>query len=198
MKELEIRLSGSGGQGILLSGRILAEALTMEQWQVAQSQSYEPTSRGGLSRSDLVASAGPVDYPLASSLDCLVVLHRIAAGASDNLLNAQSLVLIDAPVAALYRVPVGRSIVLPISETAKSSGSVRSTNMVALGALVTFADICRRDTLVSALEKVAPGKLVEPATEAFQQGVALAQAYLKAGGDLPQPEDRVALTAIDG
>jgi len=183
MKELEIRLSGSGGQGILLSGRILAEALTMEQWQVAQSQSYEPTSRGGLSRSDLVASAGPVDYPLASSLDCLVVLHRIAAGA---------------PVAALYRIPVGRSIVLPISETAKSSGSVRSTNMVALGALVTFADICRRDTLVSALEKVAPGKLVEPATEAFQQGVALAQAYLKAGGDLPQPEDRVALTAIDG
>jgi 2-oxoglutarate ferredoxin oxidoreductase subunit gamma len=43
---IEIRLCGSGGQGRLVAGAILAEALTLEGLSVAQSQSFEPTSRG--------------------------------------------------------------------------------------------------------------------------------------------------------
>ncbi len=73
MPDFEVRISGSGGQGILLAGRILADALGHEALNVAQSQSYEPTSRGGLSRADLVASDAEVDYPLASDLDYLVI-----------------------------------------------------------------------------------------------------------------------------
>ena len=64
-------------------GRILADALGHETLNVAESQSYEPTSRGGLSRADLVASNAEVDYPLASDLDylesvlpCRLVLRR--------------------------------------------------------------------------------------------------------------------------
>ena len=50
----EIRLSGTGGQGLQLAMRVLAEALLHEAHHVAYSQSYEPTSRGGVSRADLV------------------------------------------------------------------------------------------------------------------------------------------------
>lgn len=196
MKELEIRLSGSGGQGILLIGRILAEALTLEKLNVAQSQSYEPTSRGGLSRSDLVASAEAVDYPLATGLDYLVVLHKIAAGASDSLLKDNSLIVVDSPLAQLYSAPKGRSVLLPISETAKALGSIRSTNMVALGALMTLADICAGETVLKAIEKVAPGKLVESATEAFHEGGRIAREYLAAGQPAQQPVERVPLASV--
>ena len=61
--ELQIRLSGSGGQGLQLSARVLAAAFADEGRIVALSQSYEPTSRGGVSRSDLVVGDGLVDYP---------------------------------------------------------------------------------------------------------------------------------------
>lgn len=64
----QARLSGSGGQGLGLAGRLLADALVAEGWRVALSQSYEPTSRGGLSRSDLVVDGAAVDYPLATDL----------------------------------------------------------------------------------------------------------------------------------
>ena len=175
MAELEIRLSGSGGQGILLIGRILGEALTQKKFKVAQSQSYEPTSRGGLSRSDLVASDHDVDYPLATSLDYLVVLHKIAVGASDQLLKPSSLIIIDSPLSELYRPNNGQCVFLPISETAKRLGSIRSTNMVALGTLLALSDICDEVTLFAAIEQVAPAKLVESSLEAVKEGYRIAQ-----------------------
>lgn len=174
MSALEIRLSGSGGQGILLIGRILAQALTLEKLTVAQSQSYEPTSRGGLSRSDLVASSHVVDYPLATSLDYVVILHKIAAGASDELLKSSSLIIIDSPLGEHYSAPIGRSVFLPISETALRLGNIRSTNMVALGALLALGDICEPDNIFEAVKQVAPAKLVQFATDAVKEGYRIA------------------------
>lgn len=174
MPEFELRISGSGGQGILLAGRILADALGLEALNVAQSQSYEPTSRGGLSRADLVASNGEVDYPLASDLDYLVILDAIAATASNDLLNQDSLVLADSPLQELCELNGHEARYLPISETARGLGDIRSTNMVALGALMSLAGFCSQDNLLAAVARVAPAKLVAPATRAVTQGYAIA------------------------
>jgi len=70
--DLQIRFCGSGGQGLQLSARILADSALHDGWSVAHSQGYEPTSRGGLSRSDVVLSRGLIDYPLVTLLDVLV------------------------------------------------------------------------------------------------------------------------------
>ncbi len=43
----EIRLSGYGGQGLILAGIILAEAAMRDGYEVVQSQSYGPEARGG-------------------------------------------------------------------------------------------------------------------------------------------------------
>ncbi len=174
MPDFEVRISGSGGQGILLAGRILADALGHEALNVAQSQSYEPTSRGGLSRADLVVSDAEVDYPLASDLDYLVILDEIAATASNDLLQHNSLVLVDSPLANLCQLNGHEVHYLPISETARGLGDIRSTNMVALGALSALANICGQDKLLDAVARVAPAKLIEPATRAVRQGYAIA------------------------
>ncbi len=175
MPDLEIRISGSGGQGILLAGKILADALGQEALNVAQSQSYEPTSRGGLSRADLVASDSEVDYPLASGLDYLVILDGIAATASNDLLQQSSLVLVDSPLADLCDLNGHEVRYLPISEIARGIGDIRSTNMVALGALTSLAGFCSQHNLLSAVARVAPAKLVEAATRAIELGFATAE-----------------------
>lgn len=176
MPDLEVRISGSGGQGILLAGRILADALGHEALNVAQSQSYEPTSRGGLSRADLVASDADVDYPLASDLDYLVILDDIAATASNDLLQDDSLVVVDSPLQEHCELNGHQVHYLPISETARGLGDIRSTNMVALGALNSLAEFCSQDRLLAAVARVAPAKLVEPASRAVKQGYAIAEA----------------------
>ncbi len=174
MPDFEVRISGSGGQGILLAGRILADALGREALNVAQSQSYEPTSRGGLSRADLVVSDGEVDYPLASDLDYLVILDDIAAKASNDLLQKDSLVLVDSPLSEQCEFDGQQVHYLPISETARGLGDIRSTNMIALGALASLAKICSEENLFAAVSKVAPAKLVESASRALREGYALA------------------------
>jgi 2-oxoglutarate ferredoxin oxidoreductase subunit gamma len=174
MPDFEVRISGSGGQGILLAGRILADALGHEALNVAQSQSYEPTSRGGLSRADLVASDAEVDYPLASDLDYLVILDDIAVNASNDLLKKSSLLLVDSPLRELCEKNGHEVRYLPISESARSLGDLRSTNMVALGALNSLAEFCSQDDLLAAVTRVAPAKLHDAATRAIRQGYAIA------------------------
>ena len=176
MPDFEVRISGSGGQGILLAGRILADALGREALNVAQSQSYEPTSRGGLSRADLVASDSDVDYPLASGLDYLVILDDIAATVSNELLRNDSVVLVDSSLKKPCELNGHEVHYLPVSETARGLGDIRSTNMVALGALASLADICGKDNLLAAIAHVAPAKLVDAATRAVEEGYSIATA----------------------
>jgi 2-oxoglutarate ferredoxin oxidoreductase subunit gamma len=122
-----------------------------------------------------VASDGGVDYPLASSLDYLVILDEIAVDASTDLLAEDSLVLVDSPLAGQCSLNGHRSRFLPISDTARGLGDIRSTNMVALGALTSMANFCSEEQLLAAVERVAPAKLVEAATQAIRQGYAIAE-----------------------
>ncbi len=170
MKATQIRFSGSGGQGLITSARILAAALIEEGLNVAQSQSYEPVSRGGLSRADLVISGGEAAWPLASRLDYLLILDQAAAHVSDSLLVDGSLVLVDA---ALVRDPpqgAFRTIALPFSETAHRLGNKRVTNIVALAALVALGGICPAETLERATRARTPPKLARLNMEALVSG----------------------------
>ena len=44
----QIVLSGTGGQGLILAGIILAEAAVLDGKQAIQTQSYGPEARGGV------------------------------------------------------------------------------------------------------------------------------------------------------
>ena len=52
----ELRLSGTGGQGLILAGIILAEAALLDGKLAIQSQSYGPEARGGSSKSEVIIS----------------------------------------------------------------------------------------------------------------------------------------------
>ena len=58
----EFRLSGSGGQGLLLAGIVLAEAAIHEGKNAVQTQSYGPEARGGASKAEVVVSDEDIDY----------------------------------------------------------------------------------------------------------------------------------------
>ena len=115
---LEIRIGGTGGHGLILSAKMLADALASSGRRVAQSQTYEPTSRGGFCNSDLVVSDGEVDYPLATAIDYLVLLDRLAVKPSWPLLKAGALVIADTRLCP--DLPQGdcRAHHLPLTRTA--------------------------------------------------------------------------------
>ena len=95
MERTEIRLAGSGGQGLILGAHILFRALGLEGRRAAQSQSYEPTSRGGFCYSDLVVTEDTSDYPLVTTLDMVVALAQVGLDRSLDLVKPGALVIVD-------------------------------------------------------------------------------------------------------
>ena len=174
MKRCEIRLSGSGGQGLMLAGSVLATACRLDGMKVAQSQSYEPTSRGGLSRSDLVIAQDTVDYPLATELDYLLMLDQIGVRASLDLLCEKSVVISD--TVKVTDPPSGSFTLyaLPLIDTALGLGNVRVANIVSLGALVGSSGVCTRASLEQAVGQHAPKRFMALNLEALRQGFELA------------------------
>jgi 2-oxoglutarate ferredoxin oxidoreductase subunit gamma len=171
----EIRLSGTGGQGLGLGGKMLAAALSSEGLHVAQSQSYEPTSRGGMSRSDLVVTPETADYPLATGLDYLLILDKRALSISEGMINDDAIVLVDEEL--VPDPPEGDFKVhaLPLTRTAISLGNLRVTNVVSLGALIALGDICSLETLEAAIKRVTPVKYAQMNLDAVRAGFELVQ-----------------------
>lgn len=169
----EIRLSGTGGQGLGLSGKMLAAALSSNGLHVAQSQSYEPTSRGGMSRSDLVVTPEIADYPLATALDYLLILDQRATSISDGMIKNKAVVLVDEELVS--DPPSGDFQVhaLPLSKTAISLGNLRVTNVVSLGALIALTEICSLSTLEAAIERTTPKKYAQMNLDAVRAGYQL-------------------------
>ncbi len=174
MDTLDIRFSGTGGQGLILAARILASTLVSEGKNVAQSQAYEPVSRGGLSRSDLVVSDGEADFPLSSSLDYLLILDEAAALASDHLVGDNTVALVDAELVRTMPKACKDVRVLPFTETARKLGNKRVANIVALGALTASGDVCGQDALEACLQKMTPPKFTDLNVEALEAGRQLA------------------------
>ncbi len=131
----EIRLSGSGGQGLVLAGIILAEAAGIYGGKnVVQTVSYGPAARGGTSRADVVVSDEEIDYPKAMSLDILLAMNQMASDESVSHLKPAGLLLVDAQLVSQVTFP--RVVKIPFTHIAREKcGREQMANIVALGAL---------------------------------------------------------------
>ena len=181
MKLTEIRFAGSGGQGLILCARMLLRALGADGRSAAQTQNYEPTSRGGLCHSDIVpgdaaagGDGGGVDYPLVTGLDYLVVLDAVGLAGSVPLLKPGALVITDKRLAP--EAPRGdfSHHALALTDRAIALGSHRVANIVGLGVLSALADLCPRPRLERAIAEMAPKKFRALNLEALEAGYAMA------------------------
>ena len=174
---MEIRIAGTGGQGLILSAKMLADALASGGRRVAQSQTYEPTSRGGFCNSDLVISEGEVDFPLATEIDYLVLLDRLAVKPSWPLLKAGALVIADTRLCPALPEGDYRGYHLPLTRTAIELGSERVANIVALGALAALAGLCDRNALEQAVRAETPKSFLDLNLDALDAGYRIAEQF---------------------
>ncbi|HEY0327571.1 MAG TPA: 2-oxoacid:acceptor oxidoreductase family protein [Rhodopseudomonas sp.] len=177
---IELRFGGTGGQGLILSGKMLADALAAEGKHVAQSQTYEPTSRGGFCNADLVVANGEVDYPLPIAFDYLVLLDKLAIKPSWPRIKPDALVIADTRLCP--ELPDGGTPRhhLPLSRTALELGNERVTNIVALGALIALSKICNRQSIERVVRAGSPRAFLDLNLDALAAGYALAAAPVAA------------------
>jgi len=173
----EIRLSGEGGQGIVLAGVILAEAAAIyDNRNATQTQVYGPESRGGASKAEVIISdEEEIDYPKALSVDLLLALTQAAADKYGHDLKPSGLLVVDS--AKVEKVPGGEHRVhrFPIIDTAKSTvGKTVVANIVSLGVIVGLSNVVSREAIERAVLARVPKGTEELNRRALQAGFALA------------------------
>lgn len=147
-----ISLSGTGGQGIILAGIILAEAAILEGKQAIQTQSYGPEARGGASKSEVIIADGAIDYPKVITADILLAMSQEALGKYVGLLKKGGQLIVD--TTTIQDIPaVGAEILsAPITKTAREElGNPMFANIIALGVLVAGTGIVARESLQQAV-----------------------------------------------
>jgi 2-oxoglutarate ferredoxin oxidoreductase subunit gamma len=159
MSRYEIRLAGSGGQGLILAGVILAEAAGLHDGKfVCQTQSYGPAARGGASMAEVVISDVEIDYPKALHPDVLLAMNQQSLEAYVVDLQPGGLLLVDATL--VREIPDHhRVFAIPFTEIAREQvGQVMTANIVALGALAALTGAVTLESLETAvLGRVPPG-----------------------------------------
>lgn len=174
----EIRLAGSGGQGLILAGVILAEAVGIHEGKfVAQTQSYGPEARGGASKSEVVISDQEIDYPKAVKPDILLVMNQTACDLYIFDVKPGGSLIVDSSL--VHHLPTSLAVALPFTKIARELGHEMMANVVALGALATLTGVVSLPNLEAALLARVPPGTKKLNKQALQAGVKAAKAYLK-------------------
>ncbi len=156
MEKYEVRLSGSGGQGLLLAGIILAEAAITEGKNAVQTQSYGPEARGGASKSEVLISDEAIDFPKVRNCDILLALTQKAYEQYNEGLKEDGILIVDSSVAVdknethkVYSAPITESAVVNL-------GKPMVTNIVALGTIIGITNMLTKEALEQAVLKRVP------------------------------------------
>lgn len=171
----EIRLSGSGGQGIILAAVVLAEAAGINSGHhVCQTQSYGPEARGGKCKAEVVISDLPIDYPRVVQLDLLLAMNQASCDAYFYDFKPNGLLLVDSTM--VEQVPTSRVISLPFTRFAQEEAKTpMAANMAALGTISHFCPWVTPAAMENALINRVPAKSVEANRAAFLRGLAAAR-----------------------
>lgn len=174
------RFSGTGGQGLITAGIILAEAALLDGKMAIQSQSYGPEARGGSSKAEVIISDEAIHFGRVMHPETLLVMSQEAADkysadcTPDSLIITDSLFVENVPVSA-HRVD------LPITRTAVSTcGKALFANIVALGAVAALTNCVSVESLTKAVLDRVPKGTENANKKALAAGFELAQSSKKA------------------
>jgi len=171
----DIRLSGSGGQGIILMGIILAEAMGIHDGRyVAQTQSYGPEARGGSSKAEVVVSDSEIDYPKAMQLDLLLAMNQKSCDDYYMDLKHDGILIVDSTL--VRQVPVSRAYQIPFTRIARENlNREMVANIVALGAITRLTPFVSARAIESAVLARVPRGTEKLNRDALQAGMKAAQ-----------------------
>ncbi len=171
-----IIIAGSGGQGIMLLGKILAEAGMRENKYVTWLPSYGAEVRGGTAHCAVIISDGEIGSPYIDKADTLIIMNQPSWEKFKNRIKNKGLLLINS---SLVLRCTNRNVHVskyPFSGIAVNLGNIRVANVVALGCFIAKKKIMGLESIQKSILAIAGEDkkgLVEINMCALEEGVRL-------------------------
>lgn len=180
--DLQIRIAGFGGQGVLLLGEVLAEAGLASGLEVSWLPSYGPEMRSGTSNCHVRIASEPIDSPLVAAPNVLIAMNEPSLRKFYASLQPGAWVLYNGnALPEDLHLNGARVLALPFAQIADGLGDPRAGNMVVLGALLELTGNLPPGSIEAALHRlVRSQRWLELDRRAIERG---RQLYRESAGE---------------
>lgn len=171
-----IIIAGAGGQGIMLLGKVLAEAVMREDKFVTWLPAYGAEVRGGTAHCMVVISDQEIGSPYIEKADSLIIMNAQSLNKFKNRVLDNGLAILNSSLVPKYTDNKVSTLQRPFTDIAIKLGNIRVANMVALGCFVAEKNLVSLKTLFKVISDFAPEEkkhLVDINKKALEEGVKL-------------------------
>ncbi len=167
-------IAGSGGQGIMLIGKILARAAMRAGKFVTWLPAYGAEVRGGTAHCMVVISDSEIGSPRIEKAEAIIIMNQLSLAKFKSRLKNNGLLIINS---SLAKVSAGvKAIKHPFTDIAIALGNVKVANMVALGCYLGNKKTVALKNILSIIKEMAPADkkgLIQVNQEALYRGMEL-------------------------
>lgn len=172
----EILCAGSGGQGVLVTGNILAHAGMDSGKNITWYPSYGSEMRGGTANCNVKISSDEIASPYVKNADILICLNEVSIDKFESIVKPNGLMVVNTSMiqtVRTYRDDI-KVVEIPATEIAEKLGNTRGINLVILGAVTKASGLFELDFFRDAIDKFfsSKGKLNPKNAECFDAGAA--------------------------
>ena len=154
----KIILAGFGGQGMMLLGKLLAQAAMTDGKYVTYFPSYGTEVRGGTAVYYLIISNEEIFSPLIEEADTLIVMNQPSYQKYKDMLKPDGLLVLNSSMIKLNNLPEVKTYKIPATEIASKLGNVLVSNVVMLGAFLAIKKLFATHLILDQLQAMLKGK----------------------------------------
>jgi 2-oxoglutarate ferredoxin oxidoreductase subunit gamma len=181
MERQEVALGGFGGQGIVLAGYIIGQAVSIyDKKNAVLIQDYGPEARGGACRAQVVIEDKSISYPFMENPSVLAVMSQEAYTKYSPSLRNGSPLLIDSTLVKIDHMNGFKVYSIPATAIAREVGKTAVANIVMLGFLTAITKITEPGAMKKAVLASVPKGTEELNLKAFERGYEEGMKQLKA------------------
>jgi len=171
----KIIIAGSGGQGIMLLGKVLAEAAMEEGKFVTWLPAYGAEVRGGTAHCMVVISDSEIGSPYITKADTLIVMNKPSFDKFSSRLSKSGKIIVNSSLVD-PKESSAKIEKYPFTEIAVQLGNIKVANMIALGCYLSGSNSVKAESVLRVMRKIAPAgreDLISINQEALDTGVNL-------------------------
>jgi 2-oxoglutarate ferredoxin oxidoreductase subunit gamma len=156
-----IRISGFGGQGVMLTGQLLAYAANKQGLYSLWVPTYGPETRGGTANCSITISDKPIYSPVFQKSDDLIIFNEPSLEKFGNKIKPGGNIFYNSSLIKQEIHPDDVHVyAVPMSELAQSLDKPQVANMVMLGAYLKKTNIFKEEAIIESLKYLLGAKKV--------------------------------------
>lgn len=179
----EIRISGFGGQGVILSAIVIGKAgCIFQNGYSTMTQAFGPEARGGACSAQVILSNEPILYPYVTRPDILVTMSQEAYSLFSPNLKENGLLIIEQDLVRVENLPPGvRVYGVPATRLAEELGKRMVLNIVMVGFFAAVTNVLEPEAVRQAVGDSVPEAFRELNLKAFDKGFEYGTNHLSSG-----------------